>query len=173
MAKKIGAIVSLVIIGLLLIATIVLANLKVDYSIKCNTPNEIWVGTKVATAEQKNEIINYIGDASNENRLTALFNGNWNKKVKLVTENGTIKYDDNNYYVRYHYAEEQQAKVGKETKDVKYSELVFTVSKMSEQLEYRVYLIPDATQSANYSHYYLLDANFEILYKYLENNFTK
>ena len=173
MAKKVGAIISLAIIGVLLIATIVMANVKVDYSIRCNTPNEVWVGSKVASAEQKNEIISYISNASKENSLTALFNGNLNKKVQLVTENGTIKYDEDNYYVRYHYAESQQAKVGKETKEVYYAELVFTVAKISEEVEYRVYLIPDATQSATYSHYYLVDANFEILFKYLENNFMK
>ena len=38
MAKKIGAIVSLSIIGVLILATIIMANVNVNYSIKCEKP---------------------------------------------------------------------------------------------------------------------------------------
>ena len=62
MAKKVGAIVSLSIIGVLIIATIILANLKVDYSIQCNKPDSIWVNGSVANETEMNEIINYIND---------------------------------------------------------------------------------------------------------------
>lgn len=173
MAKKIGAIVSLSIIGVLIVAIIVLSNLKVNYSIKCSKPDSIQVGKSVATSEQLNEIVNYINDASNETRITALFNGNWNKKAELTTENGTISYNSDNYYVRYHYAQNQQATVGKDAKEVYYSEIVFTVSSIDEEAEYKVYLIPDASNPDKYSHYYVLDADFGILFKYLENEFTK
>lgn len=173
MAKKVGAIVSLSIIGVLIIATIILANLKVNYSVECNKPDSVWVNGSVANETEMNEIINYINDASKSTRLSALFNGEWNKEVSLMTENGTIYYNDDNYYVRYHYATQQELKVNNETKNATYAELVFTVSKIDEKAEYKVYVIPDATKSSTYSHYYTIDADFGTLYKYLENNFAK
>ena len=123
--------------------------------------------------EEANEIVNYINDASKTTRLSALFNGEWNKEVSLMTENGTIYYNDDNYYVRYHYATQQELKVNNETKNATYAELVFTVSKIDEKAEYKVYVIPDATKSSTYSHYYTIEADFGTLYKYLENNFAK
>ena len=43
MAKKIGAIVSLSIIGILILATIIMANVNVDYSIDCAAPTQVWI----------------------------------------------------------------------------------------------------------------------------------
>ena len=69
MAKKIGAIVSLSLIGVLIIATIILANVKINYSINCENPTAVWVSysnkayNKV-TDEQANKIIDYIVDES-------------------------------------------------------------------------------------------------------------
>jgi len=173
MAKKVGAIVSLSIIAILIITTIILANLKVDYSVECNKPDSIWVNGSVANETEMNEIVNYINDASKTTRLSALFNGEWNKEVSLMTENGTIYYNDDNYYVRYHYTTQQELKVNNETKNATYAELVFTVSKIDEKAEYKVYVIPDATKSSTYSHYYTIEEDFGTLYKYLENNFAK
>ena len=173
MAKKVGAIVSLSIIGLLILATIILANLKVDYSVECNKPDSIWVNGSSASETEMNEIVNYINNASKETRLVTLFNGEWNKKISLMTENGTIYYDNDKYYVRYHYSTQQELKVNKETRNETYAELVFTVSKIDENVECKVYVIPDASKSSTYSHYYTIEANFSTLYKYLENNFVK
>ena len=45
MAKKIGAIVSLIIIGIVIIAAIVMVNVDVNYRIECVKPDIIWVQT--------------------------------------------------------------------------------------------------------------------------------
>ena len=63
MAKKIGAIVSLSIIGVLIIATIIMANIKINYSINCSTPDKIYVSynnsgfTAVTSETQANKIV--------------------------------------------------------------------------------------------------------------------
>ena len=85
MAKKICAIVSLSIIGILIIATIVLANVSVNYGVVCASPNVVYVqyedeALRNATSD-KDEIVNYITNASQEKMLSALFNGELNKKA--------------------------------------------------------------------------------------------
>ena len=93
MAKKIGAIVSLVIIAVLIVATIIMANINIDYSIKCVKPDVVYIQTKDGqtgvTDEQKDEIVKLISNASEENSLTALFNGELNKKATVKTEKKT------------------------------------------------------------------------------------
>ena len=116
MAKKIGAIVSLSIIGVLILATIIMANVNVNYSIKCEKPQYIYVeyqdkGERGAKTEQVDEIINLIDNASKQKSLTALFNGNIGAKAQVVTENGTVP-DIDGFYVRYHYDQKQDLKEG-------------------------------------------------------------
>lgn len=180
MAKKIGAIVSLCLVGILIVVAIIMANVKIDYSVKCLDPDVVYVqmssGTIKTNNAERDKIVELISDASKESSLTALFNGELNKKAELVSEKGTLA-TPTNYYVRYRYNTKQDLLVGKkEYKNAdghteKYEELVFAVSDLEGETEFRVYVILDSNSSNNYSYYYKLTANFGDLYNYLENNF--
>ena len=173
MAKKIGAIVSLVIIAVLIVATIIMANINIDYSIKCVKPDVVYIQNgQGVTDEEKDEIVKLISNASKENSLTALFNGELNKKATVKTEKKTFSKTPSNFYVRYVYYTEQELKEGDvvvknaDGEVCKYSGLVFVVDKdVTEDI--KVYVVPDSENPYSYSHYYKLDADFSGLYNYL------
>ena len=178
MAKKIGAIVSISIIGILIIATIIMANVNVNYGIKCNTPSSVWVqygaNTERDVQGHADEIVDFINNASKEKSLTALFNGTINKKPNVVTASSVGKTLPSNsgFYVRYRY-ENAQKMTDNTGKEVYYEDLVFTVKDGQGTTVVNVYVIPDAEQATTYTHYYEVEANFEALYDYLvENNFN-
>lgn len=181
MAKKIGAIISLVIIGALIIATIIMANINLNYGIDCVKPDSVYVQTKNDTvkvsSEQKDKIVEMISGASNEKFLTALFNGEADKKVEIRSEKSTIS-TPSNYYVRYHYTSKQDLIVnGKEYKDADgkvetFEELVFVVNPAEGEAEFKVFVIPESDSSNSYNYYFVLDADFESLYEYLSENFS-
>lgn len=174
MAKKIGAIVSLSIIGILIIATIIMANVSVNYRINCKTPSYVIIdGMKLETAET-NKIVEYINNASKEKTLTALFNGNLNKKpqIKVASSVGkTLPTNSDAIYVRYRYEEPQKLMNGKKAYEVNvyYDDLVFEVKNATGENTFNVYVIEDKTNSNSYTYYYELDADFEDLYAYLQD----
>lgn len=180
MAKKIGAIVSLSLIGIVIIVAIIMANVKIDYSVKCLDPDVVYVqissGTIKANNDERDKIVDYISNASKENSLTALFNGELNKKAELVSEKATLA-SPTAYYVRYHYNTKQELVVNKkEYKNAdgqteKYDELVFVVTECDGETEFRVYVILDSNNVNSYSYYFKLTADFGDLYDYLANNF--
>lgn len=182
MAKKIGAILSLVIIGIVIVAAIVMVNIDIDYSVKCIKPDKVWVQTSdnqyLANDEQKDKIVTLINEASKQNSLTALFNGEIGKKAELITSKATIS-APTNFYVRYKYATKQDLIVdGKEFKNVDgktetYEELVFVVNNVEGETQTKVYVIPESDQINTTSYYFNLDADFEELFKYLSENFGK
>ena len=184
MAKKIGAIVSLSIIGILILATIIMANVNVDYSINCSNPANVYFcyGSSLErdTKENSATIVNYINNASKEKSLTALFNGNLNKKAKVVAASSvgkTLSYNSDTFYVRYHFENPQKLMEGKkEYKDVSgnavyYEELIFTVANLEGSNVVNVYVIPDATQAKTYTYYYELEADFSELYTFLNEQY--
>ncbi len=181
MQKKIWAIISLSIIGVLIIATIIMANVKVNYQIVCAEPDTIYIGNRVATEEEYDNILNYINGASKESALTSLFGGRINDKA-VITTNGSTNVSipsSSNYYVYFEYKNPQKLMNGnKEYKDgdgnvYYYKRLVFSVDSSSEQ--FKVYIVPYYTSSGAenyedvYSKYYLLTADFSDLYSYLSN----
>lgn len=176
MAKKIGAIVSLSIIGILILATIIMANVNVNYSIDCAKPANVWVlynsndSHKEREVDEKNanKIINFINDASKEKALTALFNGNLNKEAKLVVSSSSGKNvpTTTGFYVRYSYEKPQKTKDGKNNV-VSYDELVFEVNDAEGTQMVKVYVIPNSANPMTYTHYYELEADFESLYDFL------
>lgn len=182
MAKRIGAIVSLTIIGILIVATLVMANVKINYSIVCSQPETISVyngnGTyREAKTEQKDKIVELINGASKMSALDALFSKKLGKKAMVDSKSGTINYSSG-YLVRYSYNSNQTLKQGKKTfKDAdgnsyEYKELVFEIKEKSGETEFYVYVIPDISKQNEYSHVYKLDANFEELFSYLKSNFN-
>ena len=175
MAKKIGAIVSLSIIGILILATIIMANVNVNYSIKCAEPTKVYVsyGSGVArdAQEYSDDIVNFINNASKEKCLTALFNGNLGKKavVKKASSVGKTIPSSNGFYVRYRYSNPQSLMDGKSkhADNVKYDDLVFEVKDLEGSNVVNVYVVEDSAASTAYTYYYELEANFEGLYDFL------
>lgn len=184
MAKKIGAIASLSIIGLLIIATIIMANIKIDFSVNCPTPNNVWViynnGYVEASSIQSEEIVKLINNASKENSLSALFNGNFGKKAEIKAVSGTKTIPSNsNFYVEFAYHNAQDLMLGNEKYEdtdgntYTYERLIFTVTSSKETSLVNVYIIEDSSAPTTYTHYYELEANLYDLYNYLvENNFN-
>ena len=183
MAKKIGAIVSLSIIAVLIIVTIVMANVNINYGIKFEKPQYVYVqyqssGELGADEDQVNRIIEFISNTSKEKSLTALFNGRLNKKAEIVTENGTLPETDG-FFVRFHYNQKQDLiEDGNKFKDgdgktYQYTDLVFTVNNIDGEALTKVYVIPDSSNVSTYSHYYLLSADFGGLFDYLNENFVE
>ena len=184
MAKKIGAIVSLSIIGILILATIIMANIKVDYSINCETPTFVYVSYNLGTERDADQlqatdkIIKYINNASNEKSLTALFNGTLGKKAEIfAVKESTIK-DNSGFLVRYRYENKQKLMNGDEAyktsnnKNVYYDDLVFTVNNVEGVSVVKVYVVQDSANSMKYTYYYELEADFEDLYNYLDEKFN-
>ncbi len=182
MAKKIGAIVSLSIIGILIIATIVMANININYGISTKTPNEIYVQFGSASAfradaEQKSEIIDLIEFASQEKSLTAMFSGDLGKHAKITTKKSTLTPSSDNFYVRYSYNEAQTLKEGKskfvdgDGKSYTYRDLIFEIKDVEGESKFTVYVIPDTNKKMAYTHYYTVDADFEKLFSYLDQEF--
>ena len=72
MAKKITAIVSLAIIGVLIIATIIMANIDVNHGINCNKPDAIRLQYSSLNAvvsvkdEEKTKIEKFIQSANED-----------------------------------------------------------------------------------------------------------
>lgn len=186
MAKKIGAIVSLSIIGVLIVLTVIFANVKINYSIKCNTPDKIYVqtgsvaNTLVQNENDINEVKKYINNASKEVFISAMFNGRLNQKAKIVSvsETGKTMPSPEGYFVIYQYATPQVLKDGK--KDYKdsqgnkyyYRELVFDVTKTEGETTVKVYVKP-STDDNKYTKYYELKADFSDFYNYLVDNCDK
>lgn len=181
MAKKIGAILSISIIGILIIATIIMANVNVKYNIDCATPTYVYVSyksndpSKERDANEKaSTIVSYINNASQEKALTALFNGTLNKKPNIVTASSVGKTLPSNegFFVRYRY-ENQQKLVDNNGKEVYYDDLVFVIKDLEGVNVVNVYVIPDAQNAKTYTHYYEVEADYSALYEYLvANNFN-
>lgn len=186
MAKKIVAIVSLSIIGVLILATIIMANINVNYGVNCATPTSVWVNynsnnpnneRKVANADA---VVEFINNASKEKSLTALFNGTLGKKPNIVATSSKNLPSNSDFYVRFRYENGPQKLMDgkKEYKDsngnnVYYNDLVFTVKNVSGINLVNVYVITDSSNSKVYNYYYELEANFEGLYDFLvENNYN-
>lgn len=178
MAKKIGAILSISIIGILIIATIIMANVNVKYNIDCATPTYVYVSyktndpTKERDAKDKaGVIVNYINSASQEKALTALFNGTLNKEPNLFKAGNVGKTLPSNegFFVRYRY-ENAQKLVDNDGKEVYYDDLVFVVKDLDGVNVVNVYVIPDAQNAKTYTYYYEVEADFSALYEYLANN---
>ncbi len=178
MAKKIGAIVSLSIIGILILATIIMASINVNYSVKCATPTHVYVNynsndpLKERAVSDADTIVNYISNASKEKALTALFNGTLNKKAKLIaaSSNGKTLPSNGGFYVRYRYVNAQKVQ-DNNGNDVYYDDLVFTVQEAEGTNLVKVYVIPDSAKASTYTYYYELEADFENLYNYLVDNY--
>ena len=179
MAKKIGAIVSLSLIGILIIATIIMANVNVKYSVNCTEPSKVIVsyGSKQPKDAQgySDDIVNYINNASKEKALTALFNGNLGKKAQLKlasTVGKTITISSSSFYVRYRYNNPQTLMDGNKkykasNETVLYDDLVFEVKELEGNNVFNVYVIPNAENANVYTYYYELEAEFEGLFDFL------
>ena len=179
MLKKVLAIVSLSIIGILIIATIIMANVNIHFGVKCSKPVYVYVhySTNVAQSVSKaqiSKIKSLIDESSKEKSLTALFNGDLkNKATVSVTASSKTVPSTSEFSVRFVYNNPQNIMEGNKKykdgdgKSYTYTELVFTISKTEGTEEAKVYIIEDSTKPNSYTHYYVLDADFSNVYSYL------
>ena len=179
MAKRISAIVSLVVIGILILTTIIMATIDVDHKINCNKPDAIYVrynsSDRNTSEEQQKSIIDFIDNASKEKSLTALFNGHIGDQANLTLISTTpveIK-DNSEFFVIYHYTTAQDLIVNNKIEkdendqDIKYKELAFSIDKTQGLHDVKVYITPEGASAFTYSRYYNVRADFSDLYNYL------
>lgn len=177
MAKKIGAIISLSLIGVLIIATIIMANIKLDYSINFNTPIHVYVNNQDTTTEEQSKIVEGLSNSSKHNALKALFNGSLNKKASIEQVGNKTLPALSGYNIEFFYNQPQDLMIGNKKytddhgKTYTYERLIFDITEQSGEAEYKVYVIPNAEDRETYSHVYTLSANLTELYNYLSNNF--
>ncbi len=160
-----------------------MANVSVNYSIQCAKPDHVYVsyGASAQTDAQghADEIVKFISNASKEKSLTALFNGNLNKHATLHAKgaSATIPSNSSNFYVRYYYDNPQKLKEDKKVykdsndNEVEFKELVFEVKEAEGSNFVNVYVVQDSMSANTYTYYYELDADFEELFDYLNDNF--
>ncbi len=192
MAKRIGSIVSLSIIGILIVLTLIMVNVDKNYMISCNTPDYIYVqygsNSKVVLTDddQISAVQNYISNASKENLLTSLFSGNLFSKANITTaatgSNSISIPSTSDYYVVYHYDTAQVLKYSKNSvyKDSDgnkyyYKELTFDVTSTDDMISVTIYITPSTIDGNDvnttvYTKYYTIQANFADLYDYLDTN---
>ncbi len=173
MAKKIGAITSVVIVLLAVITTIILGSVKIDHNIECKNPDEIWIrynnqSPRKMQDEDAEEVVKLINNATKENLLTALINSTANEKPELVqykTTNSNIP-SNSNYYLIYSYGNKQ--KVTYKDTDVYYSDLMFTIADTDGKDAVKVYLSEDG--SMKYKYYYVINVDYSEVFNFLEEN---
>ncbi len=195
MAKRVTAIVSLSIIGVLILATIIMSVVPVNHKINLKTPNDINIYNgstsetpiKIDDGGAFNKVIEYVNNSTKENALTALFNGTLFNNPEIVTQSAnsltSISSNSSSAFVVFRYTNPQVLMDGnKEYKDEDgkryyYQGLCFEVSSSAEEYT-KVYIIPyyksngDKYEPTNnvslqYHRYYNLKANLSNLYSYL------
>lgn len=200
MAKKITAIVSLAIVGILIIATLIMANVSVNYGVNCAEPSRIWVvKSSVSSSEagryvekgdkEFEEILNYVNNASKEKLLTALFGGTAGDKAEIkevtTSNNQSITSPSSkgySYFVCYEYNTPQILMNGKKKftdndgNNYYYRGLFFGVKNVEGTAVVDVYVNSANNYNSNspvynYHYYYELSADFQDLYTYLNTNF--
>jgi len=171
MAKKIGAIVSLVLIILVITTTIILGAVKIDHNIDCKNPDEIWISYNNKThqkmkSEDAEEVVELINDATKENLLTAMINRTVKNKPELLQYKTTTTSipSNSNYYLIYSY--ENKQKVTYKDKDVYYSDLVFTIADTDGKADVKVYLSEDGAMK--YKYYYVINVDYSEVFNFLE-----
>ena len=173
MAKKICAIVSLSIIGVLIITTIIMANININYGINFKAPVYVYVNNTEVSLTEQNKIVEYINGASNENCLNALFTGKLNNQAKVVNTGSKKLSTTKGYSVEFYYDEPQilmesnKKYTDENGKSYTYERLIFEITENNGEAEYKVYVIPNSEERNVYSHYYILNADFTDLYNYL------
>ncbi|MBR6778618.1 MAG: hypothetical protein IKM43_00480 [Clostridia bacterium] len=171
MAKKICAIVSLVLVAIVVTTTLILSNIEINNNIEYREPTRIYVQyrsfEKTAVSDtQKAQILKLLNDANDKNLLTSLFDGTKDEKPQLITERTTAKTipTASDFYVIFYY--ENPQKLAEE--DYTYRQLVFTVTSVDNKAEVKVYITP--SDEMKYSKYYSINTNYNDLYNYLVDN---
>ena len=174
MAKKIGAVASLLLVGLLVVATIIMANIKVDNNIDYKNPDEVWVtynsNTQSQITNQKhvNEIVKLLDKATQDNFLNAMFEGTLKEKAELKhykNSSGTDVPRNKDFYVIFNY--DNQQKVESKGVSYYYTQLVFTVKDTDGEVKTNVYLTEGTMV---YARYYELNVDYSEVYNFLTQN---
>ncbi len=191
--KRVLAGISLFIVAVVVIATIVMANIDVKYNINCATPNSILIRTSKEyydrqggdgymssdpDSAQSAKIVDLINNASKRSVLTNLFERNVKKQATIsqvstassstrtLTTPSGLNYE---YFVIYRYREPQLLKLGKNNylnadgEVYYYRDLCFGVKTTDGEAEVNVYVVPYYTTGSNPTN------NYESKYHYYYN----
>ena len=156
--KKVGAIISLSVIGLLIALTIILSVTTVSHKVNIQTPDIITVYNNGKSntykkddesADKKeiyNDIISLIDESFKETTLTAIFNGNAAFKTTITTKSDTLSVSSGTW-VRYQYNEGKVLKDGKKDfktssdQTVEYTSIYFKLTDPDEIAETKIYIV--------------------------------
>jgi len=175
MAKKITAIVSLTLVGIIVAAIIIMANITVDHNIDYATPSQMWVTynsstpRRVDNEEDKEKILSLMDEATQEKYLNALLTKTLDKKPE-IKQNKTTKANipsTTKYYVIFEFGQPQHLE-GIEEDNVYYRQLVFAVAQSEGEVETKVYISEDGDMT--YRYYYLITVDYSEIFNYLTNN---
>lgn len=187
--KQKTAIISLIIVGVLLITTIILAIVPVNHAIKVENPNQIILhyngDYKILTeSENSNEyctIISKLKKSGKEKVIEAMFNGRLGEKVELNVDATSKKIDyTSGCYLEYYYATGnlQTLKDGKSNykyssgEVYRYARIIFELNSEDDFITCNAYVIPvdtatDYEDSVHYTKYYTFTANLSSLNEYV------
>lgn len=177
--KKIGAIVSLSLIGALIITTICLALIPFNYMMNISTPDIISVykdGVKTTylkdvESDEFDQIYKLLTNGFKVNVMSAIFNGNLNKSELVIGQTRSTSLNSGTK-VMFEYNTPQVLKDGNKdynNGEVTYEYLVFEVSETNDLTLQKCYIASsDVTSSyVNYKNYYETMCNFSELYDYI------
>lgn len=189
-AKKIIAIISLSLVGILILATLILSAIDVEQKITFNNPDFIHVyygnvnySKKTPSSIEKNgdtynKILNFINGSSKEKALSALFNGTLFGHPDVVVDSASslttipTTNSSESFFVYLGYDSVQTLKNGNENykidgKDYYYRGLCFEVTSSEGKIEVNAYVVPFYTISgAEYSYPATSNLQYQVRYVY-------
>ena len=185
MAKRIGAIITLSLIGILIITTIVMSLIPVSYAIVCNTPDRIEYKVNNSgflsgiSDDDRGYIENYLNNTSKESSLVALFKNNINGKAEIVSgSRQTISYSSSNNYIKFVYNTNQKLMDGKSVykdssnNEYEYKHLTFEIPYTQEEY-IKVYVTGASDNDDTYRKYYKLTGVYQELYNYITDMYNE
>lgn len=177
--KKMGAIISLSLIGALIITTITLALIPFNYMMNISTPDIISVykdGTKTTylkdvESEKFDEFFELFTKGFKVNIMSAIFNGNF-KKSELVIGQTRSESLNSGTKLMFEYNTPQVLKDGNDNYnngEVTYEYLVFEISETDDMILQKCYIANTDVISnyVSYKNYYETLCNFSELYNFI------
>ncbi len=191
-AKKIIAIVSLSLVGVLILATLILSVINVEHKICFNNPEfiDVYYGNvnyskrnpasiqKNRDEERYNKVLEYLNGSSKEKALNALFNGSLFKKPEIVVDSASRLTDiptsasSNSFFVYLGYNTPQVLKDGNNNyqldgKDYYYRGLCFEITADEVKMDVSIYVVPYYSVNSDSEYEYPSTSNLKYQVKYV------
>ncbi len=183
--KKVITIVSLSLIGLLILATIIMACVPVCNNPNFNTPDGITIySSKLPVARRDydkedkafQDIISQLKKAPKQQALSALFNGTISQDVDLVKLSSTESYtsitnsDETVVKFKITYAEGNEQTMKYEDEEFTYNAMLYILNKDAGRTQTTVYLLKDGRANYTLNYYGNFDNVFETVSSLISEN---